>query len=174
MTPRVRVRMRAHLTHRLPSVPRGLHNLHTRPPHARTMMYATAPRSSPRPSRPNPTPRSRRRRRQSDGRGGRLETRLVLRAARLLALDDVHDRDGGADDARLEDDRAVHVQRGGGVGAGAERADASELRFEPGMGSMLWRWRMPSTRAALSRGEWTTAEERLCSTGPFGGCSTVT
>ena len=60
------------------------------------------------------------------------------------------------------------------VPGGAERADASELRFEPGMGSMLWRWRMPSTRAALSRGEWTTAEERLCSTGPFGGCSTVT
>ena len=64
---------------------------------------------------------------------------------------------------------------GGGAltDGGALRADASELRFEPGMGSMLWRCRIPSTREALSRdGEGTTAV--LFSTGPFGGCSTVT
>ena len=47
---------------------------------------------------------------------------LVLRAARLLALDRVDEHGGGADDGGLEDDRAAHVERGRGVWAGAEGA----------------------------------------------------
>ena len=55
---------------------------------------------------------------------------------------------------------------------GAERADATELRLLPGMGSMLWRCLMPSTREALSGRAGTTAfsaEGASC-----GGRSTVT
>ena len=55
-------------------------------------------------------------------RGRRVAARLVLRAARLLALDGVDEHDGGADDGRLEDDRAAHVERRRRVRPGAQRA----------------------------------------------------
>ena len=54
---------------------------------------------------------------------------------------------------------------GGASGAGAERTEAMDARFEAGIGSMLLRCLIPRTREALSLGMWWETAAPLTSAG---------
>lgn len=54
---------------------------------------------------------------------------------------------------------------GGTSGAGAERTEAMEVRFEAGIGSILFRCLIPRTREALSLGMWWDTAKPLASAG---------